>query len=71
MTDDIQEIVVNGVPIRWNHTTGSCTFFGIETVLFWQRPSLFSILEPLIDTLGEGLYAALIAHNASQGTYED
>ncbi len=66
-----QSITVNQVPIEWHEGGEGFTFFGIEAVIFWQYPSLVTILKPLRESLGEPLYSALIAYESTKGTYED
>ena len=66
-----QSITVNRVPIEWHDGGAGFTFFGIEAVIFWQNPSLVTILGPLREALGESFYHALIANEAAKGTYED
>ena len=57
--------------IKWDTNTGDLLFNGIDSVLFWSKPSLASILLPLREEVGEALYSCLIAFEASRGTDED
>ncbi|HRI65871.1 MAG TPA: STAS domain-containing protein [Polyangium sp.] len=64
-------ITVNNVPIAWDPDAGDVTFFGISSVLFWANPSMFRMLEPLVEEIGVDLFRMLVAHSSSLGTDED
>jgi len=64
-------VVINNVPIEWNEGGRGYTFFGLDAITFWTRPSLVSILEPLRNEIGASLYSLIIAYEASKGTFED
>lgn len=59
------------MPIAWNDQNRGFTFFGIDSVIYWNNPSLVSILTPLRNELGSELYSLLISYASSKGTYED
>lgn len=63
----------NGMPdwYHWDPKTHFLEFFGIKSVLFWQVPSLSTILRPAIEELGEAYYYLLVAFEASKGTTDD
>ena len=56
--------------VRWRGREGM-SYSGIDSILFWLKPSLVSMLRPLKDEIGEDLYFRLIAFEASKGTLED
>jgi rsbT co-antagonist protein RsbR len=62
---------VNGASIEWNPQMGDITFFGISSVLFWVNPSMFRMLEPLVEEIGIDLFRLLVARSSSLGTDED
>lgn len=64
-------IVVNNVPFEWNEEGRGYTFFGLDAITFWTRPSLVSILGSLRNEIGDELYSLIIGYEASKGTYED
>jgi PAS domain S-box-containing protein len=64
-------ITVNQSPIQWNPNNQGFKFFGVESIIFWQKPSLIAMLQPLQEELGENLYSCLIAFESAKGTYED
>lgn len=64
-------IELNKVPINWNLDQGIFSFFGINSALFWIKPSLQTLLQPLAEEVGYDMYRLLIAYSASHGTYED
>jgi PAS domain S-box-containing protein len=64
-------LVVNNATISWGEGNNSLKFFGNESILFWVKPSLISMLQPLQEELGEDLYSRLVAFESSKGTYED
>ncbi|WP_437759098.1 STAS domain-containing protein [Sorangium sp. So ce1389] len=45
--------------------------YGIPSVIFWLNPSLFRMLEPLVEEVGVPLFRLLVARNSSMGTDED
>jgi PAS domain S-box-containing protein len=69
--EHLRQITINRVPIQWNDSRDSFTFFGIEGIIFWKNPSLLSLLAPLREALGHEFYALLIAHEVSKGTHQD
>lgn len=69
--DSHPSLTVNGVPIVWDPPIGDISFFGISSVLFWASPSLFRMLEPLVEEIGIDLFRMLVAHSSSLGTDED
>jgi len=69
--DERPSITINNVPIVWDPAVGVVTFFGISAVLFWANPSLFRLLEPLVEEIGVDLFRMLVAHSSSLGTDED
>jgi rsbT co-antagonist protein RsbR len=71
MTTQRHSITLNHVPIEWNLDDGYMTFFGISSVLFWTNPSLYRMLEPLVEETGLDLFRLLVAHSSSHGTDED
>ncbi|WP_413289049.1 ATP-binding protein [Bdellovibrio sp. HCB337] len=64
-------IIINNVPFEWNAEGRGYTFFGLDAITFWTRPSLVSILGSLRNEIGAELYALIIGFEASKGTYED
>lgn len=64
-------VVVNNLPITWNEGNHGFNVLNTDSVLFWVKPSLLSMLQPLMDEMGEDLYSRVIAYEASKGTYED
>lgn len=64
-------ITVNGMPFRWNEDGTGFSTHGVDSVLFWLKPSLLSIIQPLCEEIGEDLSSRLIAFEASKGTFED
>ncbi len=56
---------------EWDEENGILKFYGIKSVLFWQIPSLSTIIRPVIEQLGESFYCLLVAYEASKGTKED
>lgn len=64
-------IVVNNASFEWNDEGRGYTFFGLDAITFWTRPSLVSILGSLRGEIGAELYALIIGYEASKGTYED
>lgn len=64
-------IVVNNASFEWNDEGRGYTFFGLDAITFWTRPSLVSILGSLREEIGAELYALIIGYEASKGTYED
>lgn len=69
--DPRTSITINNVPIVWQTDAGDLSFFGISAVLFWANPSLFRMLQPLVDEIGVDLFRMLVAHSSSLGTEED
>lgn len=69
--DSRPSISVNNVPIAWDPASGDISFFGISSVLFWANPSMFRMLEPLVEEIGIDLFRMLVAHSSSLGTDED
>ncbi len=67
----IYEIEINRVPIKWDITKGSLSFFGIDSALFWTDPSISNMLVPIIDEIGKDLFRLLVAHSSSLGTEQD
>ncbi|WP_437681118.1 STAS domain-containing protein [Sorangium sp. So ce131] len=45
--------------------------YGIPSVIFWLNPSLFRMLEPLVEEVGVPLFRMLVAQHSSLGTEED
>lgn len=66
----VNKITINQGEFVWGEN-GGVTYFGVDAILFWIKPSLMSILQPLSEELGEDLYSRLVAFEASKGTYED
>lgn len=64
-------IIVNGVSLVWDPPSGDISFFGISSVLFWANPSMYRLLEPLVDEIGIDLFRMLVAQSSSLGTDED
>jgi len=64
-------ITINDVPIVWAPAIGDVSFFGLSSVLFWTNPSMFRLLEPLVEEIGVDLFRMLVAHSSSLGTEED
>lgn len=62
---------LQGVPLEWNFSKGTFSFFGIDSCLFWISPSLKKMIEPLAKELGPDLFKMLVAHSSSFGTEED
>jgi len=56
---------------QWDASQQVLTFFGKPATLFWQDPSLASILSPLREELGEAYFFLLIAYSASQDCRKD
>lgn len=69
--NDPLSITINSVPIVWDPPTGDFTFFGLSSVMFWTNPSMFRLLEPLVEEIGVDLFRMLVAHSSSLGTDED
>lgn len=69
--EELPSITINNAPITWNPAAGDVSFFGISSVLFWTNPSLFRMLEPLVEEIGVDLFRMLVAHSSSLGTDED
>jgi rsbT co-antagonist protein RsbR len=69
--DSRPSLTVNGVEFVWEPAAGDISFFGISSVLFWANPSLFRMLEPLVEEIGIDLFRMLVAHSSSLGTDED
>lgn len=65
-----ERISIDGVEFIWP-STGGIRLFGVDSILFWLKPSLMSVLQPISEELGEDLYSKLLAFEASRGTYED
>ena len=67
------EPVTYGGPanLAWDEEGKNLKSNGIDSVLFWLKPSLVSVLQPLWEEIGEDLYSKLIAFEASKGTHED
>lgn len=56
---------------QWDAEEKQLYFFGRPATLFWQDPSLITILKPLKEELGDAYFFLLVAYSASQGTEED
>lgn len=69
--DERASITINNVPIVWDPAVGDVSFFGISAVMFWANPSMFRLLEPLVEEVGVDLFRMLVAHSSSLGTDED
>lgn len=69
--DERPSITINNVPISWDPTVGDLSFFGISSVMFWANPSMFRMLEPLVEEVGVDLFRMLVAKSSSLGTEED
>jgi hypothetical protein len=69
--DARSSITINNAPIVWDPAVGDVSFFGISSVLFWANPSMFRMLEPLVEEIGVDLFRMLVAHSSSLGTEED
>ncbi len=68
---DTNSITLNNVPIEWQLEKGTFSFFGIDSTLFWNDPSLLRMLKPLADEIGYPLFRLLVAKSSSLGTHED
>lgn len=68
---DLFRGTIQGVPIEVDPQDGRLSFFGIPSVLFWLKPSLYRMLAPLVQEAGVDLTRLLIAHESSKGTDED
>jgi len=64
-------ITINNVPLEWDPAAGDISFFGISSVLFWANPSMFRLLDPLVEEIGIDLFRMLVAQSSSLGTDED
>ena len=69
--DQKYKIELNRVPIQWDLKEGTLQFFGIDSALFWNDPSLANLLAPIAEELGKDLFRLLVAHSSSLGTRED
>lgn len=56
---------------QWDTKEQQLYFYGRPATLFWQDPSLVTILAPLKEELGDAYFFLLVAYSASQGTAED
>ncbi len=56
---------------RWDNQEKKLRFFGNEGILLWKNPTLFNMLNPLIDQLGESFYFLLVAYEASEGAADN
>ncbi|MBT5230147.1 MAG: EAL domain-containing protein [Methylococcales bacterium] len=65
------KVTLNKVPIEWDLDKGTLSFFGIDSVLFWNDPSLLYMLKPLAEEVGHPLFRLLVADSSSVGTHED
>ena len=69
--DERTSLSINGVPLVWDPPAGDISFFGLSSVLFWVNPSMFRLLEPLVEEIGVDLFRMLVAQSSSLGTDED
>jgi hypothetical protein len=69
--DGTLDIELNKAPISWDLESGSLSFFGIDSALFWTDPSLVYMLAPLAAEVGNDIFRLLIAYSSSRGTEED
>lgn len=56
---------------QWDESQHELSFYGKPATLFWQAPSLTSLLAPLKEELGEAYFFLLIAYSASQHCDDD
>ncbi|MDM8560090.1 adenylate/guanylate cyclase domain-containing protein [Candidatus Parabeggiatoa sp. HSG14] len=69
--DKVYSIELNKVPISWNLSEGSLSFFGLSSTLFWNDPSLLKMLQPLAKEVGYDMFRLMVAYSSSHGTDED
>lgn len=64
-------VELNRAGIEWHLSEGRLAFFGLPAALFWLKPSLLSMLQPLAEEVGIPLFRTLVAYHASLGTEDD
>jgi len=64
-------ININGVEIAWEFESGTLSFLGIPSTLFWNDPSLVNMFKPLVKEIGKEMFCLQVAYSSSLGTDTD
>ncbi len=59
------------IPLEWNVDEARFDFLGRRAIAFWDYPSFYHLLAPLVEEVGEELFQLIVARFSSIGTEED
>lgn len=59
------------IPLEWKVDEARFDFLGRRAIAFWDYPSFYHLLAPLVEEVGEELFQLTVARFSSIGTEED